>query len=816
MADNTDDVVARLVAVIGLTEKKAKESASNKTLTKKLLACIDESKVDESDKDALAIFAKEVGPLVYMVASKVKDKETEHRPLLLSYVVSKKIDNLRLPMAIKFFEKLPRGTPFDAAAFEKECGVGVVVGPEEVKEEITAFLADPKNKATLETKRYQALGPFLGALKSTGNVRFADGKVVKDEIDSQFLEILGDRKLPINQPKRAEKPKKTNTVSKKDSKAAEEEKLLKKLDSVHLHDPKDNKQATPELMAEHLKVTGGAVWTRFPPEPNGYLHLGHAKSMNLNFGYANKKGGKCYLRFDDTNPITEEHEYINHILEIVSWLGHSPWKVTYSSDHFDWLYENAVRLIKADKAFVCHQPKQEMQDDRRNSVESKWRNRPIAESLAEFEKMKNGEYEAGEAVLRMKMDMKHPNPNMRDLVAYRVLKHAHPRSGDKWVIYPTYDYTHCLIDSRENITHSLCSLEFQVRQDSYKWLVHASNVYAAPQIEFSRLNVTNNVMSKRKLITLVENNVVDGWSDPRLLTLAGLRRRGYSPAAINEFCDRVGISRTENLQELSLLDQCVREDLDLKAPRGLAVLNPLKVTLTNYPTDKVEMVEANDFPADPSRGKHTIPFQHVLYIDRDDFRETPEKNYKRLVTGGSVGLKYGYPITCTEVVKDDNGDVVEIKAEVDLERKLKPKGYIQWVAGDAIGSEPTRAEVRLYELLFKSAEPAKLDNYLKDVRSGTKTVVENAMVDASIVALASKAVKEINEEECYAEGKLVSPAHAGKIALAVVQFERVGFFVVDEDSLRKGDASGSSIGNGKLVFNRTVTLLDTYGKKKGK
>ncbi len=535
----------------------------------------------------------------------------------------------------------------------------------------------------------------------------------------------------------------------------------------------------------------GRVHTRFPPEPNGYLHIGHAKSICLNFGIAAEYGGLCNLRFDDTNPTKEEQEYIDSIKEDVRWLGFD-WedREFYASDYFEQLYRWAVQLIRAGKAFVCDLTADQIREHRGTLTEpgkeSPHRNRTVEENLALFERMRQGEFPDGSRTLRAKIDMAHPNLNLRDPVMYRILHASHHRTGDRWCIYPMYDWTHGQSDSIEQITHSICTLEFENHRPLYDWFVRELGIFAPRQIEFARLNLTYTIMSKRKLLRLVQEGHVSGWNDPRMPTIGGLRRRGYTPAAIRAFCSRIGIAKTESTIDVQLLEYCVREDLNRVAPRAMAVLRPLRVVITNYPDDQVEQLDAINNPEDPEAGTRQVPFSKVLYIERDDFMEDPPKKFFRLAPGREVRLRYAYFITCQEVVKDPaTGEIIELRCTYDPATRggdapdgRKVKATLHWVAA----SHAVEAEVRLYDHLFTQPDP-------DDVREGQDFTVH--LNPASLEVL----------EHCQVE-----PGLAGKPPEYCCQFERLGYFCVDADSTPD-----------RPVFNRTVTLKDTWAKiqKKG-
>ena len=543
-----------------------------------------------------------------------------------------------------------------------------------------------------------------------------------------------------------------------------------------------------EDIAEGGRFQGQQVHTRFPPEPNGYLHIGHAKSICINFGLAQEYGGLCNLRFDDTNPVKEDTEYVDSIREDVHWLG-GEWddREYYASNYFDQLYAFAEQLIRDGKAYVDSQSAEEIRASRgtltQPGTESPYRNRSIEENLDLFHRMRGGEFADGEHVLRAKIDMASPNVVMRDPTLYRIRHAEHHRTGDKWCVYPMYDFTHCLSDSLEGITHSICTLEFVNNRELYDWVLDALNVYHPQQIEFARLGLTYTVLSKRKLIQLVKGGFVRGWDDPRMPTICGMRRRGYTPEAIRDFCSRIGVARAENLVEYSLLEFCVREHLNAIAPRTMAVLDPIKVVIENYPEGQVEWFDM-PFSQDGSvEGSRKVPFSRELYIERDDFREDPPKKFHRLFPGSEVRLRYAYYVTCKDVIKDADGNIVELRCTYDPESKggatpdgRKIKGTIHWVSVPHAVS----AEVRLYEHLFTSPTPGN-----------TPEGVEFTDL--------------LNPDSMRVVTAQVEPALAEFPAGSRVQFERLGYFCVDPDSKP-----------GAPVFNRTVTLKDSWAKIEGK
>jgi glutaminyl-tRNA synthetase len=532
---------------------------------------------------------------------------------------------------------------------------------------------------------------------------------------------------------------------------------------------------------------GGRVHTRFPPEPNGYLHIGHAKSICLNFGVAEDYGGKANMRFDDTNPTKEEVEYVESILEDVRWLGFD-WddRLFYASDYFDQLYEYAVQLIKKGKAYVDDLSAAEIREYRGTLTEpgkeSPYRDRSVEQNLDLFERMKACEFPDGSRTLRAKIDMASPNITLRDPVLYRILKVPHHRTGDEWCIYPMYDFTHCLSDSIEGITHSLCTLEFENNRALYDWVLDNLDVYHPQQIEFARLNLSYTVLSKRKLLQLVEDGMVEGWDDPRMPTLSGLRRRGYTPGAIRDFCNHIGVAKTNSIIDIALLEYYLRPDLNKRAPRRMGVLRPLRVVIQNYPEDQVEELEAINNPEDPSMGTRQVPFSRVLYIEQDDFREEPPKKYFRLAPGREVRLRYGYFITCVDVVKDEQtGEVIELHCTYDPETRggnapdgRRVKATLHWVSA----AHAVPAEVRLYDRLFNKPNPDEVEeglDFKSNLNPGSLEVLQGSVVEQSL---------------------------ADAVRGTIYQFERQGYFILDS----KDSAPG------KLVFNRTISLRDTWAK----
>jgi len=533
----------------------------------------------------------------------------------------------------------------------------------------------------------------------------------------------------------------------------------------------------------------GRVHLRFPPEPNGYLHIGHAKSICLNFGLAAQNGGLCNLRFDDTNPSKEDVEYIDSIINDVRWLGFN-WddRLFYASDYFEKMYDYAIRLIKAGKAYVCDLSPEDIReyrgDFKKPGKESPYRGRAVEDNLDLFQRMRIGEFSDGSRVLRAKIDMTSPNLNMRDPVLYRILKATHHRTGDKWCIYPMYDYAHPLEDYYEKITHSVCTLEFEDHRPLYDWVLNVLNLPDPPQqIEFARLNLTNTVMSKRKLRKLVEEGYVVGWDDPRMPTIAGLRRRGYTPESIQNFCDRIGVSKSNSMVDVCFLEHCIREDLNLRVPRVMGVLHPLKLVIDNYPGDITEEMESENNPEDPNSGTRKIPFSGIIYIEREDFQEDPPKKYFRLAPGCEVRLKNAYIIKCEGFIRDEKtGEIKEVHCTYDPESKSgkpgakrKVKGTLHWVSAD----HALKAEVRLYDYLLLD------QNHGREEQEEEKDFIKQLNPNSLEILT-----------DC-----LVEPSLAGVVPGSRYQFMRIGYFCVDPDST-----------SDKLVFNRIVSLRDTWDR----
>ncbi|TXG61176.1 hypothetical protein EZV62_012539 [Acer yangbiense] len=781
--DEKSEKCLELFLKIGLDERTAKNTVANNKVTTNLTAVIHEAVVTDGCD-------RRIGNLLYTVATKYPANALVHRPALLKYIVSSKIKTpAQLEAAFSFFASTG-SEDFKLDEFEEVCGVGVEVSTEDIERTVKDVFEENKN-LILELRYRTNVGDLFANVRK--RLPWADPKIVKQLIDAKMYELLGEKTAADNEKPTKKKEKKDKPAKAEEKKIADD--ALGQPSEEDLNPylifprPEDNIQVhtevpfsdgsvlrccnTKEMLEKHLKVTGGKVCTRIPPEPNGYLHIGHTKAMFVDFGLS--KGERWLVlpevRYDDTNPEAEKKEYIDHIEEIVQWMGWEPFKITYTSDYFQDLYELAVELIRRGHAYVDHQTSEEIKEYREKKMNSPWRDRPVAESLILFEDMRSGLIEEGKATLRMKQDMQSDNFNMYDLIAYRI------KARDKWCIYPSYDYSHCIVDSIENITHSLCTLEFETRRASYYWLLHALGLYQPYVWEYSWLNISNTVMSKRKLNFLVTNNYVDGWDDPRLMTIAGLRRRGVSSTSINAFVRGIGITRSDcSLIRLDRQEYHIREDLNKTAPRTMVVLNPLKVVITNMDSSSIMHLDAKRWPdAQTDEAFYKVPFSNVIHVEHSDFRKNDSKDYYGLAPGKSVLLRYAFPIKCTDIIlADDNETILEIQAEYDPSKKTKPKGVLHWVAEPSPGVAPLKVEVRLFDRLFNSENPAELDDWLADLNLKSKELIHNA----------------------YTEPSLRDAAVGDRF-----QFERLGYFTVDKDSTPE-----------KLVFNRTVTLKDGYGK----
>ncbi|KAF8976935.1 hypothetical protein BGZ46_007824 [Entomortierella lignicola] len=786
---------------IGLTESKAKETIKNKTLAPTLEKAIIAASFDKT------FCEKSTGALIYTLASTIGNTpgavpNLDYLAIAIRDLKLKTTD--QVAAAIRFVDGKKE---IDEALFNEECGVGIVVTKDDIIKIVEEYTETIKDR--LIKDRYKFFGTYFAGVKKIPSLKWANGGEIKQVVDSKMLEILGpkdERDVALKKkPEEILKEAGPSTNEKIPAMFIEGE-----LSKLHL--PGTNPQIKPELMAKHLKATGGKYVTRFPPEPNGFLHIGHAKAVNINFGLAKAHDGICYLRFDDTNPETEKESFAESIVETVKWLGFTPTEITYSSSYFSRLYELAIELIKLNKAYCTPEEMQMHRGGPERGPRSACihRERPIIESLELFEKMKNGEFEEGKAILRMKMDLENGNPQFWDLVAYRILYAPHHRTGTDWCIYPTYDYTHCLVDSFENITHSLCTSEFAQSRASYYWLCDALEVYKPVQWESGRLNVEATVLSKRKIAELVRRGHVMDLDDPRLYTLPAIRRRGVPPEAINNFIHTLGVTKADTVIETARLDSFIRDYLNNTAPRLMGVMNPIKVILENLSNDFEMMLTVANKPKDPSMGEHTIPFTREIWIDGSDFKEVADRNFFRLAPGKSVGLlNVPCPITCTDVVKDPiTGRVLELKARYEDETGFaKPTTYIQWVAESPKHGSPVCVdEVRLFENLFHHANPLSIaevpEGYLSDVNEDSLKVERKVFVENGIWDLMDRWAN--------------SSATNGKDFEAIrFQLIRIGYFCLDRDS-DLGEFRGSNGGGGvekslrettkKIVLNRTVGL----------
>lgn len=765
-------------------------------------------------------------------------KLERHREYIVKYISDGKFTTPKqVDAAVTFFKPRREDAEVNSEEFEKATGVGVVITNSEIEEAIMKVLMDRKEKLQIE-RHLLNVGEYISAVQKIGQLKWADNKVIKEILENHINSIIGpitkEEEEVLHDPKKKKdllkkreeeyqktlssktfvevstKTAKVNGVSSNDNnnndnnnkQQPRDGQALKfeAVDMSTLTESKNNNQGqeikgenstesssgqrtfhyriiedakNPEdIMKKELAITGGRIYTRFPPEPNGYLHIGHAKAMNLSFTYAQQMGGLTYLRYDDTNPEVEETVYYNSIKEMVEWMGFKPFKITHTSDYFQEMYELAVKLIKLGLAYCDPSPPKDIEEQREKKQDSPYRNRPIEENLKLFEEMKQGKFEEGKMALRVK----YYNQYLRDFICYRVKYHPHAKTGTKWCIYPSYDFSHCIVDSLEHITHSLCTLEFEVRRDSYFWLLAVLGLYRPLVWEFSRLNMTKTMMSKRKLLKMVQSKVVHGWDDPRMMTLAGLRRRGYTPEAIKSFCNDIGVNRNESLISLERLEQSCRLELDESANRIFAVLHPLKVTITNIEEGKELEVDAPNHPKLTERGTRKLPLGRIIFIERNDFREVDSKDYHGLAPNKFVGLRFAYPIKCTEVKKDLEGKVLELMAVMDFEKKEKPKGFIHWLScgGQSVDSI-VKAEVRLYKSIFTDENPGAHDAWEKLVDPTSEEILHGCLVDPILK-------KERNIFSHY-------------------QFERLGFFVIDPDTTQN-----------RLVFNRTVTLKESFIK----
>ncbi|KDE04446.1 glutaminyl-tRNA synthetase [Microbotryum lychnidis-dioicae p1A1 Lamole] len=739
--------------------------------------------------------------------------------------------------AVKYLSSHP-GPEVDEAEFNKACGVGFSATPEQVLFAVRAYVNAHKDEIT--KLGWPGINKISAQLKSNDDfLRWVNMLQLRDALNAVYVELLGQKPDPkaaaaavAGKGGKAGDKVSTIPAAAAPSSVVSDDKPEDMFGTgwlARLHKPGGNEQVYPERMEEHLKATGGKVFTRFPPEPNGFLHIGHSKAIAVNFGYAKYNKGHCYLRYDDTNPEAEEQIYFDKILEAVRWLGYEPYKITHSSDHFQKLYDLANELIKAGLAYTSDDTAEDIAAQRGGKEhgprhDSKDRTKPIEQSLKEFEDMKNGKYKPGEMTLRMKQDMSSPNPTMWDIIAYRVLLTPHHRTGTDWCIYPTYDFTHCLCDSFENISHSLCTTEFIGARTAYEWLCDALKVYKPRQSEYGRLSLEGAITSKRKLLRLVKEGHVSGWDDPRLHTLIALKRRGVPPAAIIAFVSHLGVSPNSSLVSLARFEQTVRQHLEMSTPRLMMVLKPIKVVLENVDDDFYLEIEKSLHPKLPEMGSNKIPFTKTFYIDIDDFRaDGNSKDFFRLCPGATVGLlQVPHAITYLSHEVDQKGGVKEVRCRYEVGKTIKPKAWIQWVAEHGPSCSPVKIkQAKIFKRLFKSDDPASLgDKYIEDIDPNSLTIVDGAMIETGIwevIDQSMKRAKEIVEERKKEAEKNGTDAPPQVEGLEVVRFQgmRVAYFALDSDSRLKKGGDGATEGEDELVLNLIAPLKQdaAAGKK---
>lgn len=802
--NNSEDNLCKLFSQVGFEDKKIKEIIKNNKVSKSLAEVIELSGAKTLPLD------KSENALLHHLASLLKGKEVEGIDIVSKNIINKNLkSNLQVTEALKYVEALPNIDEFNQSEFEKASGVGVEVSEEAVKKIIADYIA--ANKEEIEKNRYRMVPALLANVRQLPSLKWASPALFKPTIDAQLLELLGpkdERDVVKKEKKKKAAPSTTKEATK--GKIEHKGNMFTEGFLGALHKPGEEPQKWDDVIQAHRDFIQGKVYTRFPPEPNGFLHIGHSKAIMVNFGFAKFHDGRCYLRYDDTNPEAEEQVYFDSILRCVKWLGFEPWKITYSSDYFDQLYALAEKLITSGYAYVDHSTAEEVKAQRGVKPDgtpggerfpSPWRNRTVEENLTEFRKMRDGFYKPGEATLRMKQDINSPSPQMWDLVAYRVLNASHARTGDKWKIYPTYDFTHCLVDSLENITHSLCTTEFYLSRESYEWLCDVLHVYRPPQREYGRLNITGTIMSKRKIAKLVNEKYVRGWNDPRLYTLESLRRRGIPPGAILSFINTLGVTTSTTNIQVTRFESAVRQYLDYTTPRLMMIENPLKVVLENLPDDYEELVEMPYKPGNDSFGSRKIPLTKVVYIDSSDYRDETTKGYFRLAPNQPVGLmRVPFNIQVKSVDHDSNGKPVLIHAEYmnDPSTHKKPKAFIQWVPESAKYSSPVKvSEVRIYNQLFNSENPSSHpDGFLADINKDSEAVIKDAMIEPAFLDIKAKSPLNMpftDEQFSIKE----------KEGVETVRFQalRVGYFCMDSDST-----------DDKLILNRIVTLKEDSEK----
>ncbi|EGG10545.1 uncharacterized protein MELLADRAFT_42176 [Melampsora larici-populina 98AG31] len=832
-----DELITKLKA-LGLPEKQAIDTARNTNLANQFIHFnqIESNPSSLPSKHATLLLKWSTGCI-----SKLKDQSDERKLFGAKKIVCNDlITTLQVDAALEYLSK--GDGPVDETEFNQKCGVGISMKKEEVKTIVENFI---KQFELAQTSKWAALGKTTGELKKLDTLLWCNPIDLKTSVDEVFLAQFGP-KQSVQPVKKAEvKPKPIPQVTTSGSTKASlnveqpsEPSIFEVGMLSQLHKPGGNPQTDPKLVQEHLKATGGKVITRFPPEPNGYLHIGHSKAIAINFGYAAYHGGSCNLRYDDTNPEAEEQIYLDSILDMVRWLGFEPDRITYSSDHFQRLYELAEELIKRGKAYVCFCSGAEIKanrggEERGPRIACSHRSFSPDYSLKEFRKMKDGDYKPNEIILRMKQDLEDGNPQMWDLVAYRVLEASHHRTGNQWKIYPTYDFTHCLCDSFENITHSLCTTEFIQSRVSYEWLCHALDVYTPRQTEYGRLNLEGTVMSKRKIMKLVKEGHVEGWDDPRLYTLIALRRRGIPPEAILKFVNSLGVATSVTNIATHRFEQTIRQHLELTTPRLMMVLHPIKVIIENLPEDYLEIIERSVHPKVPEMGMIKVPFTREIYIEREDFSLTDSDDFFRLTPSKSVGLfQVPFPIKCKSWKLSETGEVEELICEYENQKKItksnKPKAYIHWVAKCEKMKSPVKIqETRIYKALFNSSNPASLDDFLLDINPNSLEIVKGSLIEIGIWDLSKRILNEVlmkiqrESEEKMKKAKLagVSGLVGNQVGFENVRFQgmRTAYFTIDKTSELKAllddQLEGIEKSDDRLVLNWIVSLKEDSGKK---
>ncbi|KAK6458363.1 glutaminyl-tRNA synthetase [Scheffersomyces xylosifermentans] len=802
---SSEDELVALFSAVGLSEKKTSEIVKNKKVSQSLYTILhDEGHITDKVEDE-----KKLSLLHQLAVDSSKSAHVANRELITAAILDGRIKTtLQISEAVKFIGSTSEGEKVSIDELNDAAGVGMEVSEADVKTEISNWIN--LNKDEVEEKRYSMIPKVLGEVRKLPSLKWASPSLFKPIIDQLFLERLGPKDERDVVKKEKKKPAASKEKSKdKEVKVEKERSMFSEGFLGDLHKPGEQPQMYPELIKEHLAFTKGKVFTRFPPEPNGFLHIGHSKAIMVNFGYAKFHDGVCYLRFDDTNPEAEEEVYFNSIKDMIDWLGFEPWKITYSSDYFDELYTLAEKLIEIGKAYVCHCTPEEVKACRGMKPDGTLggersacvhRSKSVEQNLEEFRKMKAGGFGVGEATLRMKQDLESPSPQMWDLVAYRVLNTPHHRTGDKWKIYPTYDFTHCLVDSFENISHSLCTTEFRLSRESYEWLCDVLHVYRPAQREYGRLNITGTIMSKRKIAKLVNENYVRGWDDPRLYTLEGIRRRGVPPGAILSFINTLGVTTSTTNIQVVRFESAVRGFLDQTTARLMMVLKPVEVIVDNVEEDFEEVIE---IPYKPGKGgedfgSRKIKFGKRVFIDRSDVREEEaDKDYFRLAPGQPVGLmKVPFNISFKSVEKDSNGNITKVHVNYDNEGAAKkPKTFIHWVPkADAIHVK----QVRIYNQLFNSENPsAHPDGYLKDINPHSEEIIEGAVIEPSFREVVAKS--PWNVEIPGSDFNIKEKKGNNTVRFQAL---REGYFCEDKDST-----------DNEVILNRIVTLKEDSAKK---